>query len=50
MTSLPVKIVKTIEGYAVLNFEVVGFSSFRDVQKHHFLTAAAKLFSWIQER
>ena len=23
--------VKTIEGYAVLNFEVAGFSSFRDI-------------------
>ena len=25
--------VKTIEGYAVLNFEVASFSRFRDIQK-----------------
>ena len=25
--------VKTIEGYAVLNFEVASFSSFRDINK-----------------
>ena len=28
--------VKTIEGYAVLNFEVTSFSSFRDIQKKSF--------------
>ena len=32
--------VKTIEGFAVLNFEVAGFSSFRDIPKNHFVTAA----------
>ena len=32
--------VKTIEGYAVLNFEVDRFSSFRDIQTNHFVTAA----------
>ena len=29
--------VKTIEGYAVLNFEVVTISSFRDIPKKSFL-------------
>ena len=32
--------VKTIEGYTGLNFEVSGFSSFRDIKKNHFVTAA----------
>ena len=30
--------VKTIEGYAVVNFEVTSFSSFQDI-KNHFVTA-----------
>ena len=34
---------KTIEGYAVLNFEVASFSSFRDVPKNHFVTAEADI-------
>ena len=33
--------VKTIEGYAVLNFEVASSNSFRDIKKNHFVTAAA---------
>ena len=33
--------VKTVEGHAVLNFEAATFSSFRDVKKNHFVTAAA---------
>ena len=34
--------IRTIEGYAVLNFEVAIFSSFRDIQnKSFFVTAAA---------
>ena len=31
--------VKTIECYVVLNFEVGGFISFRDIKKIHFVTA-----------
>ena len=31
--------VKTLEVYAVLNFEVASFSSFRDIKKNHFVTA-----------
>ena len=35
--------VKTVEGYAVWNFEVASFSSFRDIKKtDHFVTAAAQ--------
>ena len=33
--------VNTIEGYAVLNFEVAGFISFWDIKKNHFVTTAA---------
>ena len=33
--------VKTIEGQAVLSFEVVSSNSFRDIKKKHFVTAAA---------
>ena len=33
-------IIKTIAGYAVLNFEVASSSSFQDILKIHFLTAA----------
>ena len=36
------KNVKIIEGYVVLNFEVAISSGFRDMHKHHFMTAAAK--------
>ena len=32
--------VKNIEGYAVLNFEVVSFSNFWDIKKNHFPMAA----------
>ena len=32
--------VKTIEGFAVLNIEVASFSSFRDIKKNRFVTAA----------
>ena len=32
--------VGTIDGYAALNFEVYGFSSFSDVPKNHFVVAA----------
>ena len=32
--------VKTIEGYAVLKFDVASFGNFRDIQKKHFVTAA----------
>ena len=32
--------VKTIEYYAALNFEVASFSSFRDIPKKYFATAA----------
>ena len=35
------EIVKTIESYAALNFEVHSFSSFWDIKKNHFVTAAA---------
>ena len=38
---IPGENVKTIEGYAVLNFEVASFSSFRDI-KNHFVTAATE--------
>ena len=34
--------VKTIESYAMLNFEVASFGCFPDIQKSHFVTAAAK--------
>ena len=34
--------VRTNEGYAVLNFEVASFSSVRDIQKNHFVTAAVQ--------
>ena len=30
----------TINGYTVLNFEVASFSSFQDIFKKHFVTAA----------
>ena len=33
--------VKTVEGYAMLNFEVASFSSFRDIPENHFVTAEA---------
>ena len=33
--------VKVVEYYAVLNFEFASFSSFRYIQKNHFLTAEA---------
>ena len=33
--------IKTVEGHAVLNFEVTSFSSFRDIKKNHFLREAA---------
>ena len=32
--------VRTIQGYAVLNFEVSEFSSFQDIKKNHFVAAA----------
>ena len=32
--------VKITEGYALLNVEVASSSSFRDIQKNHFVTAA----------
>ena len=32
--------VKTIKGYAALNFEVASFSSLRDIFKNHMVTAA----------
>ena len=35
--------VKTIKGYAVLNFEVARFSSLWDIQKIHFVTAEADI-------
>ena len=35
------KRVKTVEGYALLNFAVARFSSFRDIKENHFLTAEA---------
>ena len=34
--------VKTLEGYVMVNFEIVGFSGFRDIQKNHFVTAGAR--------
>ena len=34
------KNVKTIEGYAVVNFEVASSNSFRDINKNHFVAAA----------
>ena len=37
---IPGKNVKTIECYAVLDFEVASFSSSRDIKKIHFVTAA----------
>ena len=41
MTSFTVKVsVKNIGGYDVVNFEVASFSSFRDIKKKHFVTAA----------
>lgn len=33
--------VKTFEGYKHVNFEVASSSSFRDIPKNHFVTAAA---------
>ena len=35
--------VKTIDGYAVLNFEVASFSSFRDIENHFVTEAAADI-------
>ena len=32
--------VKTVQDYVVLNFEVASLSSFRDIHKNHFVTAA----------
>ena len=40
MTAVSGENIKTIEGYAVLNFDVASFNSFRDMQKTHFVTAA----------
>ena len=37
MTSFPVKMKKTIEGYAISNSEVASCSSFRDIQKQSLL-------------
>ena len=34
------EIVKIVERYAMLNLEVASFSTFRDIQKNHFVTAA----------
>ena len=34
---------KTTEGYRVVNIEVASSSSFQDIQKNHFLTAAADI-------
>ena len=34
--------VKTVEGYAALNFEAACFSSFRDIKRNHFVTVAAE--------
>ena len=40
----PGESVKTIEGYAVLNFDVASSNSFRDIfKKKHFVTAAADI-------
>ena len=36
-------IVKTIKGYAVLNFEVTSFCNFSGIQNYHFVTAAADI-------
>ena len=35
--------VNTIESYAGLNFEIASFSSFQDIKKKHFVTAAADI-------
>ena len=43
MMSFPVDMqVKTIEGYVVVDFEVVISYSFRDIKKNHFVTAEAE--------
>ena len=42
--------VKTIDGYAALNFEVAGFSSFRDIPKNHFVTAEADIDDSIKRK
>ena len=42
--------VKTIEGYGVLNFEVASFSSFRYIQKNHFVTAAVGIDDIIKRK
>ena len=40
--------VKTIEGYAVLNFEVASISSFRDIKKKLFRIIKEKRSDWRQ--
>ena len=42
MMSFAVEMQRLSGGYAVFNVEVASFSSFRDVEKNHFVTAAAK--------
>ena len=41
--------VKTVERYGVLNLVGASFSSFRDIKKNHFLTAAADIDDSISE-
>ena len=42
LTSFPIKM-KTIGGYVMVNFEIASSSSFRYINKNHFVTAAADI-------
>ena len=42
--------VKTIEWYAVLNFEVGSFNSFWDIKKNQFVTAAVDIDDSIKRK
>ena len=42
--------VRTIEGYAVLDFEVSEFSSFRDISKNHFVAISTSKNSGVPYR
>ena len=39
VTSFPVKMLNTIKGYAVVNFEIASSSSLWDIHKNHFVRA-----------
>ena len=42
--------VKTIVGYVVVHFEAASSNSFRDIKKHHFVTAEAEIDDSIKRK